>query len=215
MRPPPVATTVDTDPTQIPAPGATANVLAPILGLDAGDLTERLEGETGFVYLARQIDPEVAEAVADRRLAGVHLMDEPARVNPADGLASGLLGLVDGDHVGGSGREAHYEDRLRGRPGELVVERDLEGHTIASGERRHAPAVQGEDLALTIDRGLQHVAEQALSDQLAAVGARGAMAVVSAPTTGEILALANETADAGSSPGVPPENQAAATDFEP
>jgi len=212
--------TIWVDPREVLAPAATANALGPVLEMDSTRLTDLLTTEGGFAYLARQVDPETAEVVADLELAGIHQMDEPARVNPADGLARSLLGQVDIDHIGIAGLEQRFDDRLRGRAGELVVERDLEGNTIASGDRRQVAPVQGQDLTLTIDRTLQHVAEQALIDQVAAVGAKGGMAVISEPSTGNILAMANieaDTADDGSWSGVTvSDNNSAVTGvFEP
>jgi cell division protein FtsI (penicillin-binding protein 3) len=212
--------TIWADPREVPAPAATANALGPVLEMDVDQLTELLAIEGGFAYLARQIDPETADDVADLELAGIHIMDEPARVNPAEGLAPSLLGQVDIDHIGIAGLEERYDDRLRGRPGELVVERDLEGNTIASGDRRQVAPVRGQDLTLTIDRSLQHVAEQVLLDQVEAVGARGGLAVISEPSTGDILAMANietATAEDGSSLGavVSSNNTAVTGVFEP
>lgn len=212
--------TVWVDPREVLAPAATANALGPVLQIDVDQLTDLLTTEGGFAYLARQIDPETADAVVDLGLAGIHVMDEPARVNPAVGLAPSLLGQVDIDHNGISGIEERYDARLQGRPGELVVERDLEGNTIASGDRRQVAPVRGQDLTLTIDRTLQHLAEEALVDQVAAVGARGGMAVISEPSTGDVLAMANVEADAGGAsagpgPAVSSNNAAVTSVFEP
>lgn len=212
--------TVWADPSEIVAPAATANTLGPVLGMDLDRLGDLLRTEGEFAYLARQVDPVVAEEVTELGLAGIHLMDEPARVNPADGLASALLGEVDVDHVGLTGLEQRFDDRLSGRPGELVVERDLEGNTIASGDRRQVAPVRGQDITLTIDRTLQHVAEEVLLDQVVAVGARGGTAVISEPSSGDILAMANVSSGAGedgssTGPARSSSNDAVTTVFEP
>jgi cell division protein FtsI (penicillin-binding protein 3) len=209
--------TVWADPREVVAPAATANALGPVLGTPADQLAALLEAEGGFAYLARQVEPETAEAVADLDLSGIHVMDEPSRVNPADGLARSLLGQVDVDHNGIAGLEERFDDRLSGRPGELVVERDLEGNTIASGERHQVAPVRGQDITLTIDRTLQHVAEQTLLDQVSVVGARGGMAVISEPSTGDILALANVGTgdDWSTGPSISSNNSAVTSVFEP
>jgi cell division protein FtsI (penicillin-binding protein 3) len=210
--------TVWADPREVAAPEATANALGPVLGIEDARLTELLTAEGGFAYLARQVEPDVADTVMDLGLAGIHVMDEPARVNPADGVAPSLLGRVDVDHVGIAGIEERYDDRLQGRPGELVVERDLEGNTIASGDRRQVAPIRGQDLTLTIDRTLQHLAEQTLLDQVAAVGARGGMAVIAEPSTGDVLAMANivdDPDDGSAGPVVSTDNTSVTSVFEP
>ena len=207
--------TIWTDPREVLAPVATANTLGPVLEIDVGQLEEFLSADGGFAYLARQIDPDAAEEVADLDLPGVYIMDEPTRVYPSGGLASSLLGQVDIDHAGIAGLEDRYDHRLQGQAGELVVERDLEGNTIASGDRRQEQPVQGQDLSLTIDRTLQHVAEQVLAEQVDAVGALGGMAVISEPSTGDILAMANVAAAGPGGATASDNNSAVTTVFEP
>lgn len=207
--------TVWADPGAVVDPGATARELAPVLDLEPGELAGRLgDGQSRFVYLARQIDPERAAAVEDLELAGINLREEPKRFRPAGRLAGGVLGEVDVDGTGVSGLELAYEDRLSGQSGELLVERGVDGRTIAGGQQRLRPAVRGEDLVLTLDRSLQYEAERVLSRQVAATGAKGGMAVVMDPRMGDVLAMAAvEDTDEGPRPTA---NNPTLTDvFEP
>ena len=73
---------------------------------------------------------------------------------------------------------------------------------------------------LTLDRAMQYEAERVLSERVAATGAKGGMAIVSRPATGEILAMANVTAeprpDGALEPAEPSSNNASLTAiFEP
>jgi len=207
--------TVWADPRAVVDAEATARVLAPVLELPPGEVVERLgDGEARFVYLARQIDPERAAAVEDLELAGINLREEPKRFRPSGRLAGGVVGEVDVDGTGVSGLELQYDDRLSGESGELMVERGAEGETIAGGQRRLRPAVRGEDLVLSLDRSLQYEAEQALSRQVAATGAKGGMAVVMDPRQGDVLAMVAVT-DTDDGPR-PTANNPTLTDvFEP
>lgn len=208
--------TVWADPRYVEDVPRTAAALAPVLGVDAGALTERLAADAAFVYLARQVDVAVAERVAELGLAGVHLLDEPARFAPAGDLARSVVGSVNIDGVGRAGLELLYDDVLAGEPGELVLERDPDGRTIPQGERQVRPAVAGDDLVLTIDRGMQHAAEQALIAQLEATGAPAGTAIVMHPQTGEIYAMANVARPDGGGPAVPVGTNTAVTSvYEP
>ncbi|MDQ3462568.1 MAG: penicillin-binding protein 2, partial [Actinomycetota bacterium] len=158
-------------------------------------------GNARFAYLARQVDGARGDAVEALELDGIHLQEEPRRFRPAGPLAAGVLGDVDVDGEGVSGLERRYEERLSGDPGELLVERGADGGTIAGGEQRLRPAVRGDDLVLTLDRSLQYEVERALSEQVTATGADGAMAVVMDPRSGEILAMA--AVEAGAADGTP------------
>ncbi len=208
--------TVFTDPKFVEDPRQAAEALAPLLGEDPEALTEVLGAENRFGYLARQVPPEVAEEVEALELPGVYLVEEPHRFNPAGDLATSLVGMTDIDNVGLGGLELQYEELLSGSPGELTIEQDPQGRTIAVGEHRLTPASPGDDLVLTLDRSLQYEAERILMEHVAANQAEAAMAVMMDPATGEILAMANVEADEETGePVVSTNNRSLTTVFEP
>lgn len=208
--------TVWADPRLVRDPVAAARALAPVLDVERDVLEERLSRDVAFVYLARQVDEKVADAVGGLDLEGVELVDEPGRVRPSGELAASVIGGVDIDNRGLSGLERQYEDLLVGKPGELLVERGPDGGTIATGEHRMQVPVAGDGLALTIDRALQHGVEEALGDQVAATGADGGAAIVMDPKSGEILAMASFRAgEDGEAPRPAGASTAVTTLFEP
>ena len=203
------------DPSQVHDPVAAAAALAPILGVDQIELIEKLGSDSQFAYLARQVPEPVADQAMGLELAGVYTIDEPARFTPSGEVARSLLGRVGVDHVGISGIELQYDEVMAGEAGELTLERDPAGNTIAAGQYSLQPAAQGDDLELTIDRALQWETERVLAAQVDEVGAAGGIAVISDPRTGEVLAMANvETGEDGT---VAPtsNNLALTTVFEP
>lgn len=184
--------TVWADPTQVRDPEAAAAALAPVLDRDVAGLRRALSTpDREFVYLARQVDDATARAVEDLDLPGVSLLDEAKRFYPAGDLAAPVLGIAGIDNVGLGGLELAYEDVLRGRPGEMVVERDPQGREISQGVRSRKPAERGQDLVLTLDQSLQYQAQQVLLQQVDAAEAKGGMAVVADVRTGAILAMAS------------------------
>ena len=208
--------TIYADPSQIDDPHAAAAALAPILGISASQLTEALADDGEFAWVARQVSEDVAAQVADLGLAGIHLIDEPARFLPGEDMLRSVLGGVNIDNVGRSGIEMQYDDVLTGVPGEVVVERDPSGRTIPGSRYEVSPERAGDDLVLTIDRGMQFAAESALAAQIDRMGGRSGTVIVSVPGTGEILALANMQVPADGGPAVPTGNNLALTTvFEP
>ncbi len=185
------SSTITVDPRQVEDPVATALALAPVLGTDAASLQPSLAGDGSFAYVQRQVPTEVGDQITELGLPGIAVITEPTRNNPAGELGHSILGRVNVDQVGISGVEEQYDDLLAGSPGEVVVERDPQGNTIASGHNRYDDADQGQDVLLTIDRDVQYQAEQLLADQVAATGAHGGIAIVSRPSSGELLAVAN------------------------
>ena len=209
-------TTIAADPSVIVAPAQVAAELGPILGQDPAALAAELAKGGRFVYLARQVDDDVANAVRDLDIDGVLAFAEQARFTPAGDMGRALIGEVGVDNDGLSGVEEAYDDRLTGRNGTLIVERDLAGRTIPAGRHQIDPAVPGDDLVLTIDSNLQFTVEGILANQIATVGGQGGMAIVSNPRTGELLAIANQERDPATGAVVNSGNDLAVTaNYEP
>ncbi len=186
--------TVWANPRLVPDPAGHAAVLAPLLGVDAVVLQDRLSKDAAFVYLARTVPDDVAAQVSALELAGVALLDEPKRFTPASDLAAPVLGKVGTDNAGLSGIELQFEKTLAGRAGSRTEELTPAGKPY-DGVREDKPAVPGDDLVLTIDRSLQFETERALSAEIVIARARGGIAVVMDTTSGEILAIANLVAN--------------------
>jgi cell division protein FtsI (penicillin-binding protein 3) len=219
-------TTIVANPSLIEDPHGTATALASILGEDVNELAARLSGGGEFAYVARRVDDTVAAEVAaamgiddgagEHRVPGIFFIEEPERFTPSGALARSLIGQVGVDNEGLSGLELQFDEVLTGTPGELVVEQAPSGRTIPAGETQLDPALRGDDLVLTIDRSLQHETERALAEQIAAQEAKGGIAIVSRPATGEVLAMANLVADPETGEIVPTgNNMALTTVFEP
>jgi cell division protein FtsI (penicillin-binding protein 3) len=208
--------TVWANPQLVSDPVGEARALAPVLHADESLLRDRLSASGEFVYLARKVDDATADQVSALHLAGVSLIDESKRFEPDGPLAAPLLGSVGLDNDGLSGLELQYEHVLQGVPGELVVEQDPHGTEIPSGSRQYRPSRRGDDLVLTIDRSMQYETEQALANEIVAAHAKGGIAVVMDPRTGEILAMANLEAGVDGQPPKPaPSNLAVTNVYEP
>ena len=183
--------TVWADPAQIHDPVTEAAALAPVLGLDTSTVQADLSQRTQFVYLARTIPDAEASKVTALGLVGVYTQPDPKRFDPAGGVASPLLGTVGTDGTGLSGLEAEYNKTLSGQDGTLIQQVDPNDNPIPGGLREFQPAVNGQDLVLTVDEALQAEAEQALAAAITSAKARSGMAVVMDTQTGELLAVAS------------------------
>lgn len=209
------AQTVWANPKLVRDPAGAARQLAPVLDVDETMVRDRLSADAAFVYLARKVDDGVAGRVKALGIPGVALMDEPRRYQPAGALAAPVLGRVGLDDEGLSGLELLYQRQLTGRPGELVVERDPTGADIAAGMRQVRPPQRGRQLTLTIDREMQYETERALGAQITATKAKGGIAIVMDPLSGEILAMANQVATKDGPPVPSADNMAVTRVYEP
>jgi cell division protein FtsI (penicillin-binding protein 3) len=208
--------TVWADPQAVRDPAGAARALAGVLHQSQSSIRDRLTGPGSFVYLARKVDDSVADSVKALHLSGVSLLDEPKRVDPAGSLALPVLGQVGLDDQGLSGLELQYQKDLAGRAGELVVEKDPAGRDIAAGIHEIKAAAPGDRVELTLDRSMQFETERVLGEQISSAHAKGGIAVVMDPISGDILAMANLSAGANGGPPVPAaDNMAVTRVYEP
>jgi cell division protein FtsI (penicillin-binding protein 3) len=184
------AKAVFADPASVQRPAAEASVVASILNLSYRDVRAAMTRPGHFVYLARGVDRRRAARLEDRHLAGIGFLDESRRYYPGGALAPQVLGFVNVDGTGLAGLEQQYQSVLAGHPGHEVIESGPNGVLIPQGTNVDVPAVPGDDLVLTIDRGIQFQAQEALARAVKDNKAKGGTVVVMDPATGEILAMA-------------------------
>lgn len=179
------------NPRLVEDPDGVAALLSPLLDVDAEVLAARLRRDVSFVYLARAVDPGVAEQVSALGIPAVAHVEESRRSYPAGPLAGQLLGFVGVDGAGLSGLESKFDALLRGKAGLQVVEQDPAGRPIPQGRSRLVDPVPGRGVALTVDRDVQYFAETSLARGAAATKARSGTAIVLDVRTGDVLAMAN------------------------
>jgi penicillin-binding protein 2 len=140
-------------------------------------------------------------AIAERleEFRGVSWHNKPIRSYVESGTLAHVIGYVGditrdelqvlynksyapGTTLGKSGVEKQYDDILRGRDGKRFRIVDVKEKGVSGAEEKIEPPTAGQNVVLTIDRGIQRLAEQAL-------GPRNGSVVVLKPSTGEILAL--------------------------
>jgi cell division protein FtsI (penicillin-binding protein 3) len=168
--------------------------LARLMGLKDATILEKVQTDRQFAWLKRKVPPDESAALRARGFKGVGFVTESQRFYPKRALAGQVIGFVGTDEAGLEGVEHGYESTLAGEAVRVMLDRDARGRSIAlrSDALRQLP--QGHDLVLTLDERIQFVAEHELREQITRLGAVGGTAVVMHPFTGEILALANESA---------------------
>ena len=187
--------TVVADPFLITHPGSEADALAPVLGVPAGQLAAQLSEHSGYVVLARKVDDATAGRVTKLRLAGINLLPDSQREDPAGQLAQPVLGVVNASGKGAAGLEYRYDQQLAGRAGSIVVQRTPDDVQLPGGTSTRTAAVPGSGIELTLDEPLQYVTEQSLASEITTAHAKSGIAVVMDSRTGDVLAMANLVAD--------------------
>ncbi|MDO9383596.1 MAG: penicillin-binding protein 2 [Hyphomicrobiaceae bacterium] len=143
-------------------------------GLNARELRRDLSDRSKrFVWIKRQIAPNLAQKVHDLGLPGVSFRTELKRAYPLSRLAGHVLGAVNVDNKGVSGMERYLDDS-----GSVEA---VHGATLSE----RAP------VRLSIDIGVQHSLTEELQDATKRYKAEAATGVVMDVTTGEVLASAS------------------------
>ena len=184
--------TIYCNPKDVHDPAGLAKVLADYLGGEPSDYIGSLTADTTFVYIGRQIDQDVADALRaeleERGLTGIYYLDDTKRVYPYGDVAGQLIGLVNVDGEGTSGLELYYNDVLSGVDGQMIMEIGKGGIPIAGGVYDVTEAVDGSDIVISIDIDLQAKCEEQAVDAQSRYGASSASIMVTNPRTGEIYA---------------------------
>ncbi len=191
-----LAVSVDVDsvyavPSGVANPRVLAQRLSRILHEDQRSLERRLASDKRFVWLSRKIDPARAEKVKDLGSKKVGLLLEARRFYPKKALAGPILGFIGMDNEGLEGVELSYDEALRGVNGWVLAEKDAFGRTVFPGGPgfEYTLPRPGNDIALTVDEVIQHIAEKELDKALVQSHAKGGVCIVMNPQTGELLAL--------------------------
>ena len=141
----------------------------------------------------RYVALDVASIIAMR---GVHTTSiDPAvvRASPKGRAASSAAWTTNNAPV--DGIELALDTLLRGTPGAATTMRDGRGRRFESPQSPRRAPVQGNTVVLTINHELQEIAERALGEAVAKMGAEGGDVVVVDPADGEVLAMASRRQD--------------------
>jgi cell division protein FtsI (penicillin-binding protein 3) len=148
--------------------------------------------ETLYQILATKVTRTQADKIKAEGLKGLYFKKQTQRVYPEGELGAQILGFIDFEGKGQYGVEGKLNDRLKGTPGVLKTVTDVSDVPLTIGNQNVSiPAVDGEDVVLSIDRNIQSYAEQALAAGLSRTGATNGSVIIMDPQTGKVKAMAN------------------------
>ena len=167
-----------------------AGKLSPVLGMPQHEIENLLASPKPFVWIKRKLSAEQVEQIRELKLDGIGFLKESQRFYPHNELAGQVVGFAGLDTQGLEGIEREYDRILKGTPRKIYVDRDARGGRVFVEGIQNADQTQGYDVVLTIDKTIQYIAEKELEAAVAAGQAKGGIAVVMEPYTGEVLAAA-------------------------
>ncbi len=195
------STTIYANPIEVVDPNATASSLASVLGGEAQDYLPLLTADaTEYSIIERMADIEIGEKIKNLYLEGIYFATEWKREYPNGSVGGQVIGLcsleVDEEsgteyYTGISGLELYYDDILSGEVGYYEAERGSDGTPIPGGVHESTPAIDGQDIIVSIDLELQQYVEERLMQDAEGLTAQGGSSIVMDASTGEIYAAAS------------------------
>lgn len=145
-----------------------------------------------YYIVGKNVERSAAEKIAEADFDGVWLQANTRRVYPEGTLGSTVLGFVNNDGLGQYGVEGALNETLAGKNGLLKTVKDINNVALSIGDDNvKIPAVDGENVVLTIDKSIQRNVEKIIEEQTHVVGFANISALVMDPNNGRVLAMAN------------------------
>lgn len=186
--------TVFVDPVIIEDTEEVAKVMREIAGGNLRDNFEELLSlkSTRYQIIANRVTRAQADKIKEKDLSGIGFVDVSQRVYPEGVMAAQTLGFVNAEGVGNYGVEGYLNTALTGKAGRLETVKDVSDVPLTIGDRNiRDPAVNGENVVLTLDRNVQSKVEEVVRSRAKKLNAGLVSAVVMDPKTGRVMAMAN------------------------
>ncbi len=184
-------------PPQIGNPEALAEQIADYVEIPSKKLSTILKGENRYVIIKRRLNPDISDQIKElmnndpeELFIGLGMQEESFRFYPEGNLGANIIGYVNNANIGQYGIESTYNTQLQGVAGKFQTKKDSIGRQITVGDSVLEPAVDGDDIVLTIDRSVQLKVEQILEAAVKEYNADSGQVLIMNPQTGEIIAMA-------------------------
>lgn len=185
--------TLFADPLLIKNPEKSATKIAAIIGGSISTYAQQMSTKsTQYVILANKLTQTQSNKILAYQFPGIGTEGQDYRVYPDGSLASQVLGFVNNAGQGQYGIEQALNVELTGTPGELKAITAANGVPLAASSNNiEVNPVNGSNVVLTIDTGMQAQMEQILAAEYKKTNSQGLSAIIMDPNTGQIKAMAN------------------------
>ena len=173
-----------------------ARKMAEIFEIDYDTVLKKVSKRSSIETIVKKVDKDKTDKLRvwmqeNNITEGINIDEDTKRYYPYNTLASQIIGFCGSDNQGLDGIEAKYEEELKGTKGAIQRQTDAKGGEIGEEGENYVPAVDGNDLVLTIDLTIQSIAEKYLEE--ACIDNKctdGGNIIIMNPQNGDILAMA-------------------------
>ncbi len=182
--------TVSVNPSKVINKENLANDLNKITGRDVNYYIKKLNSNKNFEYLERNLKYNLLKQDIGS-FNVLNIKKHYRRTYPHGSIASQIIGYTDTEDKGISGIEKDYEKFLSGTPGQVVKSKGWQGKYQSKTGLLFEPAINGNDIQLTIDLNYQSILQEELKKRKKETNSKSAMGVIINPQTGAVLAMAS------------------------
>lgn len=173
-----------------------AQKLSELFELDYEKTLKKVTKRSSIETIAKKVEKEKTDNLRqwmeqNNITTGINIDEDTKRYYPYSNFASQIIGFCGSDNQGLDGIEAKYDTELKGKQGSIQRHTDAKGGEIGTEGENYVPAVDGNDLVLTIDYTIQSIAEKYLEEAcIDNVCTDGGNIVIMNPQNGDVLAMA-------------------------
>ena len=173
-----------------------AKALADIFELDYETVLKKVNKRSSIETIIKKVDKDKTDKLRvwmqeNNISSGINIDEDTKRYYPYSNLASQVIGFCGSDNQGLDGIEAKYDSQLKGQQGAIQRHTDARGGEIGTEGENYVPAVDGNDLVLTIDLTIQSIVEKYLEEAcIDNECTDGGTIIAMNPQNGDILAMA-------------------------
>jgi stage V sporulation protein D (sporulation-specific penicillin-binding protein) len=137
-------------------------------------------------------------------IPGITVNQLKSRYYPENNLAKDILGFVAKDsqsnYIGYGGLENYYNKQLQGKTGFTWGPQDGTGKTILTKKSWNSPAYDGNNLYTSINRAVQYLAQQSITEGIEKYQADSASVSIMEAQTGRVIAMASVASTSSATP---------------
>ncbi len=173
-----------------------AQKLSELFELDYEKTLKKVTKRSSIETIAKKVEKEKTDNLRqwmeqNNITKGINIDEDTKRYYPYSNFASQIIGFCGSDNQGLDGIEAKYDKELKGKQGSIQRHTDAKGGEIGTEGENYVPAIDGNDLVLTIDYTIQSIAEKYLEEAcIDNVCTDGGNIVIMNPQNGDVLAMA-------------------------
>lgn len=186
---------IDGEITYVKDKETTAQALSKILLIDYDKVLSLLNQDVYQTELGspgRNLSKNIKDEIEALQLPGIEFTDSIQRLYPNHTFASNLIGYAiadeNGSTVGQMGLELYLESYLAGKDGKKTYQVDKNGYVLPGMKEETVSAVNGNNVYLTLDTGIQQALETAFKETEEKFGATSVWGGVMEIDTGKVIA---------------------------